>query len=48
MHNHIEEAGGIVTDFRGGTDFLQSGNIVARSPMAHMNLLREVKKVFRF
>ncbi len=43
----IEEAGGIVTDFSGGSAFLMSGNIVAGNPMAHANLLKEVQNVFR-
>jgi myo-inositol-1(or 4)-monophosphatase len=43
----IKEAGGVVTDFGGGPDFLQSGNIVAGNPVIQKKLLREVKKVFR-
>ena len=43
----IREAGGVVTDFNGGHDFLQSGNIVAGNPAIHKKLLQEVKKVFR-
>jgi|WetSurSiteA1Bulk_404760.scaffolds.fasta_scaffold01046_4 myo-inositol-1(or 4)-monophosphatase len=43
----IREAGGVVTDFNGGHDFLQSGNIVAGNPIIHKKLLQEVKKVFR-
>jgi myo-inositol-1(or 4)-monophosphatase len=43
----IREAGGIVTNFNGGPDFLQSGNIVAGNPILHKKLLQEVKKVFR-
>lgn len=43
----IGEAGGIVTDFKGGPAFLQSGNVVAGNPAMHKNLLREVRKVFR-
>lgn len=43
----IKEAGGIITDFSGGPDFLQSGNIVAGNPAIQKKLLREVKNVFR-
>ena len=43
----IEEAGGIVTDFRGSRAFLSSGNIVAGNPAIQKELLREVKNVFR-
>jgi myo-inositol-1(or 4)-monophosphatase len=43
----IKEAGGLITDFNGGPDFMQSGNIVAGNPIIHNKLLQEVKKVFR-
>ncbi len=42
----IKEAGGIVTDFGGGKDYLSTGNIVAASPFLHGALLNEVKGVF--
>lgn len=42
----IQEAGGIITDFDGGPDFLRSGNVVAGNPAVHEELLREIKKVF--
>ncbi|MEW6586140.1 MAG: inositol monophosphatase family protein [Nitrospirota bacterium] len=42
----IEEAGGVVTDFSGGRDYLRSGNIVAGNPIVHRKVLKEVKKVF--
>lgn len=42
----IKEAGGIVTDFDGGGDYLSTGNIVAGTPFVHEKILREVKKVF--
>jgi len=38
----IEEAGGIVSDFRGGKDYLLTGNIVAGTPQVHPFLLRDV------
>jgi myo-inositol-1(or 4)-monophosphatase len=43
----IKEAGGLVTDFKGGEDYLESGNIVAGTPEIHRVLLTEVKEVFR-
>jgi len=43
----IQEAGGVITDFEGGPDYLRSGNVVAGNPAVHKKLLREVKKVFR-
>lgn len=42
----IKEAGGVVTDFGGGPDFLASGNIVAATPALHGDILNEVKSVF--
>ncbi len=42
----IKEAGGIVTDFGGGRDYLSTGNIVAGGPGIHGELLEEIKKVF--
>jgi myo-inositol-1(or 4)-monophosphatase len=42
----IREAGGIVTDFGGGRDYLSTGNIVAGVPGIHSELLEEIKKVF--
>jgi myo-inositol-1(or 4)-monophosphatase len=42
----IREAGGIVTDFGGGRDYLSTGNIVAGVPGVHSKLLEEIKKVF--
>ncbi|MAZ43933.1 MAG: inositol monophosphatase [Legionellales bacterium] len=34
----VKEAGGKLSDFRGGTDFLTTGNIVAGSPKVHNEL----------
>lgn len=42
----IKEAGGVVTDFSGGPDYLLTGNIVAGIPGIHKELLKEIKKVF--
>jgi len=43
----IKEAGGIVTDFGGGTDYMTTGNIVAGAPAVHPEILKEVKGVFK-
>ncbi len=42
----IKEAGGIVTDFAGGSDYLSTGNIIAAIPAFHEEMLKEVKGVF--
>jgi len=42
----IGEAGGLVTDFGGGCDYLSTGNIVAGAAGVHSKLLEEIKKVF--
>ncbi len=42
----IKEAGGIVTDFGGGNDYIWTGNIVAGNPSVHGEILGEVRKIF--
>ena len=42
----IKEAGGIVSDFNGGQNYLSTGNIVAGTPALHREILGEVKNVF--
>ncbi|MEW6419591.1 MAG: inositol monophosphatase family protein [Nitrospirota bacterium] len=42
----IEEAGGVVTDFGGGGDYILTGNIVAGNPAVHNEILMEVKNIF--
>ncbi len=42
----IKEAGGVVTDFGGGGNYLLAGNIVAGPPAIHKEILKEVKAVF--
>jgi myo-inositol-1(or 4)-monophosphatase len=42
----IKEAGGVITDFGGGNDYLRTGNIVAGNPAVHAEILTEVKNVF--
>lgn len=38
------EAGAILTDFHGGTDYLQSGNLVASSPRGVKSLLQHIRE----
>lgn len=42
----IEEAGGLVTDFGGGGEYILTGNIVAGNRAIHAMLLNEVLGVF--
>ena len=42
----VKEAGGVVTDFGGGTEYRETGNIVAGNPTVHAQLLHEVMEVF--
>ncbi|UCD35020.1 MAG: inositol monophosphatase [Nitrospiraceae bacterium] len=42
----IREAGGIVTDFGGGSSYLDTGNIVCATPAIHGEILRDVQNVF--
>ena len=39
----VQEAGGLVSDFVGGNDFMKSGNIVAGNPKVFKALLREMQ-----
>jgi myo-inositol-1(or 4)-monophosphatase len=43
----IREAGGVVTDFGGGNEYLFTGNIVAGNHAVHKQLLKETKHVFK-
>ncbi len=42
----IQEAGGVITDFSGGNDFLSTGNVVAGNPGIHKEMLKEARGVF--
>ncbi len=42
----IKEAGGIVTDFGGGTDYMLTGNTIAANPVLYPEILKEVIGVF--
>ncbi len=39
----IKEAGGVVTDFKGGDDYLTSGNIIACNPKILRQLIEQLK-----
>ncbi len=39
----VQEAGGLVSDFRGGHDFLANGNIVAGSPKVFKAVLQGIQ-----
>lgn len=39
----VQEAGGLVTDTKGGTGFLQSGNIACGNPKIHPQLLKLIQ-----
>lgn len=43
----IKEAGGVVTDFGGGQEFLSTGNVVAGNTKIHGELLDIIKRVFK-
>jgi myo-inositol-1(or 4)-monophosphatase len=43
----IREAGGIVTDFAGGEEYLSTGNIIAGNPLVQRELLQSTKSVFK-
>lgn len=43
----VKEAGGVITDFGGGSEYLKTGNVVAGVPEIHGFLLNEIQSVFR-
>lgn len=42
----VQEAGGIVSDFAGGQDYLENGNILAGNPKIHGEMLRRIQPRF--
>ena len=40
----IQEAGGVVTDFSGGDNYLQSGNVLAGNPRIHSAMFKVLKE----
>lgn len=43
----IREAGGVISDFSGRDDFLNTGNVIAGTPLVHAEMLEEVREVFK-
>jgi myo-inositol-1(or 4)-monophosphatase len=43
----ITEAGGVITDFGGGVDYLSTGNVVAGNTFIQPEILEKIKAVFR-
>jgi myo-inositol-1(or 4)-monophosphatase len=42
----IKEAGGIISDFSGSSDYLITGNVVAGNPHLHPMILKAVREIF--
>jgi myo-inositol-1(or 4)-monophosphatase len=43
----VQQAGGIVTDFQGGTDFIFGGSLISSNSFVHGEMLEVVKKNYR-
>ncbi len=43
----ITEAGGVITDFGGGSDYLSTGNIVAGNRDVHREIAEKIREVFK-
>jgi myo-inositol-1(or 4)-monophosphatase len=43
----VEEAGGLVSDFSGGFEFLESGNIIAANPKLFKEMLKIIKPRYK-
>jgi myo-inositol-1(or 4)-monophosphatase len=43
----VEEAGGTLSDFAGGKDYLQGGDIVAAAPPVHREMLAIIRSIFK-
>lgn len=41
----VEEAGGVVTDFKGGQEFMKTGEVIAGSPLIHLYFLNIIKEL---
>jgi len=39
----IQEAGGLVSDFSGGNEFLDTGNVVAANPKVFKAMLQKIR-----
>jgi len=40
----IQEAGGIVSDVRGGSNYFESGNLIAGNPKVHQEMLARIER----
>lgn len=43
----VKEAGGVVTDFKGGDHYLKTGNIIAGTNAVHKDMLKIIQEIFR-
>src|SRR3990167_501783 len=43
----VKEAGGVVTDFNSGNQYLKTGNIIAGSKGVHREILKIIQEIFR-
>ena len=43
----LKEAGGVVTDFRGGNNYIETGDVVGAPPGVHNAVLDIIKRVFK-
>lgn len=43
----VEEAGGIVTDFKGGDQYLKTGCIIAANKGTHQEMVKVIQEIFR-
>ena len=43
----VKEAGGEVTDFHGGNQYLKTGNIIAGSQGVHQEILKIIQEIFK-
>lgn len=39
----VQEAGGIISDFHGGKDYLETGNVIAGAAKVHANILKAIQ-----
>ncbi len=42
----VQEAGGLITDFKGGNDFLFGNEVIAAGPVIHSAMLDMISKTF--
>jgi len=42
----VREAGGLVNDFQGGDNWIETGNVIAATPKVHHTMLQTMKPIF--